>query len=438
MNRRQREQIERHFQSLPKSERDRLMREGAAQRAEDQKRRRGERRRFEDLDAPHPGGARRKSEPVREYALRLLARELAAGQRRSRATGEEATTEGAVETGVAVFVGKRRCLVRPDHGEQDVECLLPADLATRQQTDLCVGDRVSFTRAGDDRRDANRLLQVLPRKTVLTRRDLRTGSMRAIVANVDAVVIVVSVVSPPLHPRLIDRYLIAIEDSWVESSGSHAQDPDPAQAIIAVNKVDLLDDLPEDQRQAELAKLEPYRAMGAPVVHCAAPDGRGVDTLRSLLAGKVVAFVGHSGVGKSSLTNALAPRLGVRTAGVGDAANRGRHTTTSSQMFEITSPGADPFWVIDTPGIRFFALDELTPAQLRDSMPELRRLRRGCRFNDCSHTHEPGCAVRAALERGEIHPARYETYTRLLEEIERGPRPPEQRIRPKPDEESTP
>lgn len=431
MNRRQREQIERLFQSLPKSEQDRLMRDGAAQRAEDQKRRKGERRRFEDLDAPRPGGSKRKSEPVREYALRLLAREQAAGRGDAGLASRE-----SVETGLAVFVGKRRCLVRPDSGGEHTECRLPADMAGRQQSELCVGDRVSFTRGSDDRRDADELVQVLPRRTVLSRRDQRTGEMRAIVANVDAVVVVVSVVSPPLHPRLIDRYLIAIEDSWVEtSSGSHADDPDPAQAILAVNKTDLLEAQPETERDAELAKLDAYRDLGIPIVQCAASDGRGIDELRRLLAGKVVAFVGHSGVGKSSLTNALDPRLGLRTSGVGQAANRGRHTTTSSQMYEIASPGAEPFWVIDTPGIRFFGLDELTPAQLRDSLPELRRLRRGCKFNDCTHTHEPGCAVRAAVERGELHPARYETYTRLLEEIARGPRVPDERIRPMPDDD---
>ena len=170
------------------------------------------------------------------------------------------------------------------------------------------------------------------------------------------------------------------------------------------------------------------------MVECAASDGRGIDELRRLLSGMVVAFVGHSGVGKSSLTNALDPRLGARTSGVGSAANRGRHTTTSSQLYEIGADEGEPFWVIDTPGIRFFALEELTPAQLRDSMPELRRLRRGCKFNDCTHTHEPGCAVRDAVERGELHPARYDPYTRLLEEIARGPRPPDERIRPLPED----
>lgn len=422
MNQRQREQLEAVLKSLPKSEQDRLFREAASMRADEQKRRRAERARYEDLDAPRPSIAKRRGDPVREYVLKLLAHERAAGAHAEAPTDAEAPARAS--TGVAVFVGKRRCLVRPDDepADADVECLLPPGLAGRQQSELCVGDRVAFERSSDQRRGQNQLTRVLPRRTVLSRRDPRTGEPRAIVANVDAVVVVVSVVSPPLHPRLIDRYLIAIEDSWVEStSGPHAEDPDPARAIIAVNKADLLDPLPGSERAAEMAKLAPYRALGLPIVECSAADGRGIDELRRLLVGQVVAFVGHSGVGKSSLANALDPRLGAAIGDVGQAANRGRHTTTSSQLYRIdhAPDGAprEPFWVIDTPGVRAFALETLTAAQLRDSMPELRRLRRGCRFNDCTHTHEPGCAVLAAVASGDLHQARYDAYRRLLEEI---------------------
>jgi len=138
-------------------------------------------------------------------------------------------------------------------------------------------------------------------------------------------------------------------------------------------------------------------------------------------------------VGKSSLTNALDPRRGIAVKTVGTAANRGRHTTTSSQMHEIApaSPGDAPFWVIDTPGIRFFTLEDMSEAELRDSFPEIRELRKRCKFNDCTHTHEPGCAVRPGGPGGGMREARYETYVRLLEEIgAEGGRPPTMRIRP--------
>jgi ribosome small subunit-dependent GTPase A len=309
------------------------------------------------------------------------------------------------------------------------------------QTDLCVGDRVEFRHTADERRERDELVRVLPRRTVLLRREPRTRTMRAVAANVDAVVIVVSVVSPPLHPRLIDRYLIAIEHSWVDRTRATetalADAPDPAQPVIAVNKVDLLDTLPKHERAAELARLDAYRAMGVPVVECSAARAHGLDDLRRALAGKTVVLVGHSGVGKSSLANALDPRLGARVGAIGTAANRGTHTTTTAQMYELAGvDGLPGFRVIDTPGIRSFGLDDLSEAELRDSFPELRALRRSCRFNDCTHTHEPDCAVRDAVDAGTLHPERYETYRRLLEEIRRPEGYlPTQRIRVKPEED---
>jgi len=417
------------LKALPKAEQDRIFAAARAKRADDQKRRKAERRKFEDLDDPRPGSSKRAGgDPVRLVALKVLAQELAEGKHAGDdAAGGSSGSVAETRTGVAVEVGKRRCVVRPltdgvlaPDESTDVSCRLPADLAGRQQTELCVGDRVSYEVPEDDRRHQPGIVHVLQRDTVLARRDPQTRQRQAIAANVNAVVIVVSVVSPPLHPRLIDRYLLAIEDSWVERSGRHADDPDPAHAIIAVNKLDLLEAANPRDRDEELVKLEPYRHLGVPIVMCCASDGRGIDELRGLLAGKVVAFVGHSGVGKSSLTNALDERLGIRVGAVGSAANRGRHTTTSAQLHEIKGETHAPFWVIDTPGIRFFGLDELSPAELRDSMPEFRRVRRACKFNDCTHTHEPGCAVKEKLGKpGGVHAERYETYLRLLEEIER-------------------
>lgn len=452
---------------MPKAEQDRLFKRAAELRRDEQKKQKSERKRFEDLDAPRPGSTRRKSDPVRLVALKLLAQDLSRSEGKGERGEPTHNVTNTTHAGTVVAVTKRRCTVRPAEafdldrtdrepggGVEDIACRLPASLAGRQQAELCVGDRVRYSVHADERTGEPEVDHVEPRTTVLARRDPHTQQRRAIVANIDAVVVVVSVVSPPLHPRLIDRYLIAIEDSWVEqgggsSSGRHADDPDPAQAVLAVNKADLLAGLSDADRAHELGKLEPYRALGLPIVECSAADLTGLDALRHELAGKVVAFVGHSGVGKSSLTNALDPRLGIAVKTVGTAANRGRHTTTSSQMHEIApaNEGDAPFWVIDTPGIRFFTLEDMTEAELRDSFPEIRALRRGCKFNDCTHTHEPGCAVKAAAESFEpatggakthdptIHPARYDAYLRLLDEIgEGGSRPPTERIRPMPDE----
>lgn len=438
---------------MPKAEQDKLFKRATELRRDDQKKQKTERKRFEDLDAPRPGSTKRKGDPLRLVALKLLAQDLS----RSEAKGEQGESAHAAtnttHAGTVVAVTKRRCTVRPAEAfdlartdrdtYEDIDCRLPAALAGRQQSEFCVGDRVRYSVHEDARTGEPEVDHVEPRTTVLARRDPHTQQRRAIVANIDAVVVVVSVVSPPLHPRLIDRYLIAIEDSWVEAiSGRHADDPDPAQAVLAVNKADLLADLTDEERAHELGKLEPYRALGLPVIECSAATASGLEDLRRALAGKVVAFVGHSGVGKSSLTNAMDPRLGIAVKTVGTAANRGRHTTTSSQMHEIApaSPGDAPFWVIDTPGIRFFTLEDMSETELRDSFPEIRALRQRCKFNDCTHTHEPGCAVKAAAEaftpeadgKGPtIHPARYDAYLRLLEEISAdSSRLPTERIRP--------
>jgi ribosome biogenesis GTPase len=233
-------------------------------------------------------------------------------------------------------------------------------------------------------------------------------------------VIVVSVRSPPLHPRLIDRYLVAAEHGG-------------AGTIIAVNKADLLDG---PALEAELEKLRPYRAAGIPVVVCKASPETGakdVDGLRALLAGKTCAFVGHSGVGKSSLANALHPDLRIETGAVRSQDLRGRHTTTASTMHRVPAPdGGAGIRVIDTPGVRYFGLADITPDELRWMFPEFIDLAPDCRFANCTHDHEPGCAVRAAAEAGRIPAVRHETYLRLLEELRTG-RPPgevSERIRP--------
>lgn len=467
MNAHQREQLERRLAELPKAERDRLYRLGQQLRAEDQKRKRistsrqaraGLNEDFEpgSFGGRAPGNLRR--DPVRDYVLKVLAREeaerAAAAVDESREPAGRASApalspalspavvvaesaEGVerpadVVTGTVVHVGRRRCKVREDGRSDegaDVTARLPAELAGQQQAGLCVGDRVTIARrtAGapgsaeeerDDRAAAGfDLVQVLRRRTVLARRDPRTGERRTIVANVDAVCVVVSVVTPPLHPRLIDRYLIALEDSHAGEEGGEAE---AAGAILCVNKIDLLEGLPAAEREAELARLDPYRALGIPVVECAAARSHGLDRLRELIAGKTVAFVGHSGVGKSSLTNALDARIGAKVGQTSDSTSKGRHTTTTAQLYDVPNGERAGIRVIDTPGVRSFALDEMTPAELRDAFAEFRALRRAghtCRFNDCTHTHEPGCAVREAVERGEVSAARFETYQRMLADI---------------------
>jgi ribosome biogenesis GTPase len=295
------------------------------------------------------------------------------------------------DAAIVISIGKGRCLLFRDQREFD--CIIPAALAMRQKSALAVGDRV-VTETADG---VCRLAGVLPRRTVLSRPDpLNPHLQRLIAANIDVVIHVVSVKAPPLRPRLIDRFLIAIQRGG-------------AQAAICVNKIDLLD---PDERVRELASLDPYRALGVAVIACSVKGNEGIAELRALVDGKTCALVGHSGVGKSSILNALDERLDI-TTGALHKRGTGRHTTTASTLHDL---GGDTY-LIDTPGIREFGLWNMTLDTLRDYFPEFAEPGEYCRFNDCTHLHEPGCAVKERAETGELSGARYATYVRLAEDL---------------------
>ncbi|MCC5822068.1 MAG: ribosome small subunit-dependent GTPase A [Phycisphaerales bacterium] len=410
MNPKQRRELEDALEALPKRERDRLFDEARKQRSDAQKRRRTKSR--ESVDGERIGGKSRP-DPLIDWVLRLLADERKRGSTPTDAPDTPGVGQpAALREGLVVGLTRRWAEVLPDADDAEpVGCRLSADLASRQQSAIAVGDRAVFTAAADPE-----IVRVLPRRTVLSRPDPRDANTeRVVAANIDAAVIVVSVVSPPLHPRLIDRYLVAIEHGG-------------ASPIIAVNKADLL---APDALDTELRQLDPYRAAGIPVAVCRADPETGtrdVSALRRLLEGKTCAFVGHSGVGKSSLANALHPDLGLEVGSVRTQDRRGRHTTTASTMHRV--PGG--IRVIDTPGVRYFGLADITPDELRWMFPEFIAFAPDCRFADCTHDHEPDCAVRAAAESGRIPKVRHETYLRLLEELRTGKPPGEitERIRP--------
>ncbi len=260
----------------------------------------------------------------------------------------------------------------------------------RSVGDIAVGDQVLFWP------ERKRIEEVLPRRTVLSRTDPHNPRLeRVIAANVDVVVNVVSLKTPPLRPGLIDRYLIAIGKSG-------------AAPLLCVNKMDLLAG-PE-----EIAPLRPYQDAGIAVIFCSAAEGIGLDELSEALAGKLCVFAGHSGVGKSSLLNALDPRFRITTGSVSSGNEKGRHTTTSSALYQLPN-GAT---VIDTPGIREFGLWNVDRADVRGYYQEFEGRR--CAFSDCTHTHEPDCGVKAAVAAGEISGVRYEGYLRILSTLDTG------------------
>lgn len=253
------------------------------------------------------------------------------------------------------------------------------------------GDEVTFS----DAAGTYLLDDVRPRKTVLKRSDPRRAeSSRAIAANAQILVIVTSTAQPPVRVGLIDRILAA-----AAAGGLYP--------VICLNKSDL------PGADAALKLLEPYIAIDVPVVQCSAGTGVGVDGLRELVSGKTCALVGHSGVGKSSLLNALVPDLNLRTNSVRKKDGRGRHTTTVSRLYRISGDTA----IIDTPGVREFGLHGISKDDLLRSFPEIERHAGGCRFADCLHTGEPGCSVTPVVRDGLIPRPRYESYRDLVHEL---------------------
>jgi ribosome biogenesis GTPase / thiamine phosphate phosphatase len=274
-----------------------------------------------------------------------------------------------------------------------------------EATLIAVGDRVLWRRLSDggyviedvlERKRALSRLKPLPSGRG-TRRWDRQGYLReqeqVIIANPDQVVFVVSCADPDPRLKMLDRLLVGAERQEIPS-------------LICANKIDLVG------LEAAQKLFGIYETIGYAVVYTSAKERHGIDDLRGYLAGRMSALIGPSGVGKSSLLNALEPGLGHRVMEVSAATGKGRHTTTVSELVPLQCGG----WVADTPGIRALALFDLDPEEIDAYFPDIAPHVPMCSFSDCSHKVEPGCAVLAALARGEIDEHRYESYVRLHEE----------------------
>ncbi|MEM9185116.1 MAG: ribosome small subunit-dependent GTPase A [Planctomycetota bacterium] len=234
--------------------------------------------------------------------------------------------------------------------------------------------------------------RVEPRYGALSRTS--RGRQQVIAANIDQVLIVASAAEPRIKPNLIDRYLITCERTGI-------------RPIIGVNKVDLIE-------PADLMPLVGvYAQLGYEVVLLSTVTGAGVDRLRAMLAGKQTALAGQSGVGKSSLLNAIHPGLGLRVNAVSAESQKGRHTTTTAEVFPFGGASGGRGFVVDTPGIRQFALWDVIPEEVPAYFRELRPYVSQCRFPDCTHTHEDPCAVKDAVADGWIDTRRYESYLQI-------------------------
>jgi ribosome biogenesis GTPase / thiamine phosphate phosphatase len=299
-----------------------------------------------------------------------------------------------VSRGTVVEVSSGLCRVAlPD---RTLLCNLRSSLRTPHSgfsNVLAAGDEVVVSHNGHER---GMVEAVLPRRSALARPDVFYSHLQqVIVANVDQVLIVAAWREPAFWPELVDRYLIA--------AARYNLAP-----IICVNKIDLAGEAAEDP--AELARtLEAYQQTGYRILATSARTGEGLAALREALAGRTTALAGLSGVGKSSLLSAAEPGLNLRTAEVSDRRHEGRHTTTQVTLHPLAAGG----FVADTPGIREFGLAGLKRCDLPPFYPEIAAAAAGCDYADCSHTREPGCAVKTAVRMGHIAAMRYDSYRKI-------------------------
>ena len=282
-----------------------------------------------------------------------------------------------------VFTGQYNLLCTDNRPRDCSECIVTGDAV-----------RLVETASG-----AGQIVEVLPRRSQLTRcavasRQGAYAGEQVLVANIDQVIFVFAAANPEPHWTLLDRYLVA----------AHAQNLLP---LVCITKMDLLENT--DAQPALLQAVEEYRRIGYRVLLTSSRGGSGMDALRAAMDGKTSALFGKSGVGKTSLLNALVAGLGERVSAVNPVTGKGRHTTTTAQVFTLPW-GA----LIDTPGMREFALWDVDAHTLDQFFPEMRPFVGRCRFRaGCSHTEEPGCAVRAAVAGGQISPRRFNSYLRL-------------------------
>ncbi len=266
----------------------------------------------------------------------------------------------------------------------------------RTTNPVAVGDRVTITESPDG---ASYITDILPRKNYIIRRASNLSKEAHIIAaNLDQAFLIVTLTHPVTSTTFIDRFLSTAEAYRVP-------------ATLVINKIDLLDD--EDSRELLEAITYLYRSIGYRVIHTSAQLGIGIDSVRDALKNKITLLSGNSGVGKSSLINEIIPSLHLKTAEISATHLTGMHTTTFSEMFPLPEGG----YIIDTPGVKGFGTIDYDKYEVAHFFPEIFNESRNCRYGNCTHTHEPGCAVREALDDHRIAQSRYASYLSILDDL---------------------
>ena len=330
--------------------------------------------------------AKQKPDALEDWTRKAM--ELADSMNTLHKESERELFEGVVKS-----ISRGGGILRGSHGE--ITFFLKSELAMLQKTGVSVGEEVYYSMKDDGSALVERIAK---RKSIFSRPDpLRPKIERVIAVNVDYVCMVSSLDSPVFNPFFIDRVLIGARQSG-------------AEFVLCLNKMDLE---VEDKEQV-LKELDYYRKLGVSIFEVSAHDEQGIDDLKLFLKGKKSVFVGTSGVGKSSLLNAISPDLDIKTQETREkAGGRGRHTTVMSIFHYLED---DDLYIIDTPGFREFNLMEISKDELKFYFPEFEGLE-SCKFSNCQHIHEVGCVVLDALDNGDINERRYDSYLRILDTL---------------------